>query len=151
MRISLVIGLLSLAIGAQAQPADTAQRLVGLWAATVNAGSPVTGELSIDGRGQQWLARIGGFALAVERKGSALSFVLPGKAGEFRGRLREDGQGIAGEWIQPATQVISNAYATPVAMRETAPRVWRGTVVPLEPRVSFYILIARDTDGGFSA
>ena len=121
MRISLVIGLLSLAICAQAQPADTAQRLVGLWGATVNAGSPVAGELSIDGRGRQWLARIGGFELAVERKGTALSFMLPGKAGEFRGRLREDGQGIAGEWIQPASQVMSNAYATPVAMRETVP------------------------------
>jgi CubicO group peptidase (beta-lactamase class C family) len=130
---------------------DSAQRLLGVWGAELTVGSLVGGQLTIDGRGQPWRAQIGGFDVAIERKGSELSFALPGDAGEFRGRLRADGQRVDGSWIQPATLILSNRYATHLALRTIAARVWRGSVDPLAPRISFYMFISRGDDGTVSA
>jgi len=100
----------------------------------------------------QWRARIGGFDVPVRAADRTVSFTLPGQSGEFRGQLRDAGKQIAGHWIQGAGPYpYNNRYASPVELVEVAPRVWRGTVNPLEQRISFYLQVDRSSAGGLTA
>src|SRR5690348_4961005 len=111
-----------------AKPAEakgTPEDLVGLWGSESLLGPLVKGELTVDGRSQQWRARIAGFDVAVRALESSVTFVLPGQNGEFRGHLRDSGKQIAGHWIQGAGPYPYNSrYASPVELEEVAPRVW---------------------------
>lgn len=147
--------ILCLALGPLARGHATNQtssdRLAGLWGTEVSFGPLVRGQITIDGRASQWRASIAGFDVPIEKKDALLSFVLPGRAGEFRGHLSEDSKTILGQWVQPAAVVLFSRYATPVEMVEVAPHVWRGWVVPNEARISFYVVIQRAPDGSLSA
>ncbi len=138
-----------------ARPAETKgapDELVGLWGSESLLGPLVKGELTVDGRMTQWRARIGGFDVPVRAADRTVSFTLPGQSGEFRGQLRDAGKQIAGHWIQGAGPYpYNNRYASPVELVEVAPRVWRGTVNPLEQRISFYLQVDRSSAGGLTA
>jgi CubicO group peptidase (beta-lactamase class C family) len=125
--------------------------LAGLWGAELEVGPLVGGPLTLDARAVPWRARIAGYDLPAEHKGTAVSFLLPGGTGEFRGQLSDDGQTVLGEWVQPRTAVLFSRYATPVELRKIAPTVWRGRVVPVPARISFYISIQNAPDGSLSA
>jgi CubicO group peptidase (beta-lactamase class C family) len=108
----------------------------------------VKGELLIDGRDARWQASIGGLHASVERDGTAVHFALPGDLGEFRGHVTPDGGSIVGHWIQPASaNPYTSKYASPVRVAKDAQNVWRGTVTPLDERISFYIRISKAGDG----
>jgi CubicO group peptidase (beta-lactamase class C family) len=125
--------------------------LAGLWGVETSFGPSLRGELTIDGRAADWRASLAGFSAPVRREGDRVRFEIPGGGGEFRGRRGPDG--IRGHWIQsPSGIVFSVAYASPLFLGKAAPGVWRGTVVPLEERVSFYVRIATSgEDGGLTA
>ena len=127
--------------------------LIGLWGVEQVLAPTVGGELTIDGRGAQWRASIAGLDAPVEHKQNAVGFSLPGKQGEFRGRpLGREQRIIIGQWIQPgSTYPYNQRYATPVELSEIQPNVWRGSLVPLEPRVAFYVSIQRGPDGALTA
>ena len=153
----LVLGLLALTpSNSQSQvstpPApEPADSLAGLWGSEQIFGPTVRGELTIDARGPQWLARVGGYEAAVEHDQQELHFSLPGEAGEFRGRVSANGKEIVGQWIQLGDVAFySYSYASPVQLSELAPRVWRGEVKPLEERASFYLSI-QAVGGGLKA
>src|ERR1700739_1888884 len=135
-----------------AQGTGTAeQSLVGIWGTEQLFGPMVRGTLTIDGRQAQWRASIDGFNVSVQRNGRDIIFSLPGNVGEFRGRINRDSTTVNGEWIQPIEFVNNNRYATPIRLVAVSASVWRGEVVPLDDRVSFYVSIQRQSDGSLKA
>src|SRR5262249_43288553 len=147
--IALLAGCSALA--ANSDGGRPAEALIGLWGFEQILGPLVAGELTVDARGPEWRARIAGYDVVVTRQGERLGAVLPGGSGELRARLTADGKAIIGQWMQPANAVYSNRYASPVVLASAAPKVWRGRVVPLEERISFYVSIQRIADGALSA
>jgi CubicO group peptidase (beta-lactamase class C family) len=138
-KLPLVVALFACAAPAQTVPADS---LSGVWGAEVRFGMPVQGELTLDGREGLWRASIAGFEIAVETNGSEIRFKLPDDIAEFRG-VRDRGSNVVrGEWIQQGGLILDPQYASPIELRAIAPSVWRGTVVPLEQRISVYLLIS---------
>ena len=153
----LIVGLCSTArLWAQAkgasEPKGSSEALVGIWGAELTLGPFVRGELIVDGRSSDWLARIAGFEVVVQREKSAVTFTLPGGDGEFRGSVSSKGKQIAGHWIQrPAPYPYNSRYASPVELSEISPRVWRGEIHPLDQRYSFFLQIDRSANGALTA
>lgn len=146
------VGILCLTLALAAAPKnELSDHLIGLWAVEQDLGPLVRGELIVDARRQEWRARIGGYDIPVERQGNDVSFRLPAEAGEFRAHVTADAKSIMGHWIQPANLVYNNRYASPVVLLKTETDVWRGEIVPLNERLSFYISIRRLPDGSLSA
>jgi CubicO group peptidase (beta-lactamase class C family) len=139
----------SAALLAQAA-ASSEQSLVGVWGTEQSFGPLVRGTLTIDGRQARWRAAIAGFNISVDRSGGRITFSLPG-AGEFRGHLNRASQTVYGEWIQPAGVVNNNRYASPVRLVAVNASVWRGEVVPLDDRLSFYVSIQPQPGGLLTA
>jgi CubicO group peptidase (beta-lactamase class C family) len=136
-------------LAAQIAPHD---KLVGLWGVEESLGPLVRGELTIDARDADWHASISGLHASVERSGSEIRFTLPGNYGEFHGHITQDDGSILGHWIQPASAFpYASRYASPVHLARGAQNVWRGTVTPLEERISFYVRISKSPDGRLSA
>ena len=134
-----------------AQNQVPAEALAGLWGMEQNLGPQVRGELILDARGLRWRARIAGYDVGVERNGDEVRFTLPGGAGELRAHFTPDAKSVMGHWIQPANAVYNNRYASPVVLSNIQEHVWRGEVVPLEERVSFYLSIQLAGDGSLVA
>ena len=143
---------LSASLPALAQPqGGDAENLIGIWGSESSFGPKVRGELIVDAHAQPWQAAIAGFHLPVQQSGDAVTFVVPGGEGEFRGRLSSDRRAILGHWIQPPGMIFNNAYASPVLLSGSSKSVWRGTVSPLEQRVSLYLSVQRSADGTLTA
>jgi hypothetical protein len=124
--------------------------LTGVWGAEVRFGMPVQGELTLDGRENVWRASIAGFRVAVETNGGDIRFQLPGNIAEFRGQRDTTSNTVRGEWIQQGGEILDPQYASPIEFHSIAPSVWRGTVVPLDQRISVYIFIS-SKDGKMTA
>src|SRR5215813_9815905 len=127
------------------------EKLVGLWCTEQMYGPLVRGELTIDSRPNEWQANIAGFDAVVQHDEQQVSLKLPGDRGEFRGRLSADKTLIVGQWIQAPGATVHQRYASPVRLKGIASGVWRGVVVPLDDRVSFFLTIDRTTSGGITA
>jgi len=138
----------------QTQPSSA---LLGLWGSEQSFGPMVRGELTINARSPEWRALIAGYEVPVqhskdEHTKDEIHFALPGEAGKFRGHLSANGKQILGHWIQLAgVAFYSHSYASPVELSEQTPGVWRGNVVPLDERASFYISIQQTPDGSLKA
>jgi CubicO group peptidase (beta-lactamase class C family) len=118
---------LALSQAAAQAPAD----LSGLWAATLRFGPDVRGTLIIVREPNGWRADIAGFSVPVRgERPQAFAFELPDGKGAFRN----------GHWIAGGT-------ATPVTLVPDGPSRWRGTITPLENRLTFYLPITRQPDG----
>ena len=125
--ITTLLLVLPALLAAQTPPAD----LRGLWGATLRFGPDIRGTLIIQRTTDGWRADIAAFSVPAQLKGQTFSFELPDGKGSFRN----------GHWIQP------DGYATPVTLVPDGPNRWRGTVVPLDGRLTFYLPITRQPDG----
>jgi len=143
----LILGCLLLP---SARAAAVPQKLPGLWGSE-NVDPQVSGTLTIDGRRSPWRATIAGFDAGVSLAGSRIAFSLPGNQGTFRGALDPDGRGIRGQWIQPPGAIDNNAEATPVTLASIGEHVWQGAVVPLQGRLTLYLLISKGKNGSLTA
>ena len=123
--VTLVL-CLALAASAPAQLPD----LTGLWGATLRFGPDIHGTLLIYRTPDGWRADIAGFTVPVRGNAPPFAFELPDGKGSFRN----------GHWIQPG------GVASPVTLVADGggPNRWRGTVTPLENRLTFYLPITRD-------
>jgi CubicO group peptidase (beta-lactamase class C family) len=130
--------------GAQADP------LVGLWGTEVRFGSPVQGDLTLDARGGVWRAFIAGYQVEVHVKGNDIGFTLPGNIAEFRGHKNEAATDVHGQWIQQSGDILNQQFASPVQLHSIATSVWRGTIVPLDQRISVYAFLS-SSDGKLTA
>src|SRR6266700_3643943 len=140
--------LFALAANAVAQSTPD---LSGLWAATLRFGPDTHGPLIIYRTPEGWRADIAGFTVPVRGdRPATFAFELPDGKGSFRN----------GHWIQ-------GGAATPVTLTPDSPsplsgtargtggedragrglRTWRGTVTPLDNRLTFYLPITRLADG----
>ena len=137
--------LLSATLSAQ----DAAkQHLEGLWVAQAWFGPDVRGALMILPRGQGSVAEIAGFSVPVTQQGNSFSFDLPDGKGGFRGQRA--GDVIEGQWIQAKTASSGARYATPIILLADGSGRWRGEVVPLEDRMTYYLPVVRGSDGRHS-
>ena len=118
----------------------------GLWAARQRYGPDVAGTLIILERDGNTYADLAGFTVPIRADGASLSFALPDGKGSFRG-VRSGGR-IVGQWIQPVTPALGRSYATPVRLEAAGPGRWRGEIVPLADRMTFYLPVTRAADGG---
>src|SRR5690349_17567545 len=83
---SLVLAVIFAASVCLAQaPKPTFDPLVGLWGVEQTFGPLARGELTIDGRGEEWHAQISGFDVAVAHE-KEIRFSLP-EGEKFRGHL----------------------------------------------------------------
>ena len=141
----LLAGFGSIVAAGIAQTANAPPDLTGLWGDSRSFGPEIRGELTVRQTGGAWRAEIGGVSAPAELAGGELRFSLPGNKGSFRGR--REGKVHRGHWIQPAGRATGVAWATPVELRPSGAGVWRGTVVPLEERVTLYVDIRAEAEG----
>jgi CubicO group peptidase (beta-lactamase class C family) len=118
-------------------------RITGIWASEQVFGPAVRGTLTIEAGDTGWHARIAGFEVPVQENGNEIRFVLPAGQGDFRGHVSTDRKAIVGHWIQPASAIFFQRYATPVDLTAIAKSVWRGEIVPLPEKISFYFSIRK--------
>jgi len=150
MRVALLcLSLLLLLLSPSARAAEPPTDLIGLWGNETVSGPLLAGTIMIDGRQSPWRASLGSLSVAVERKGDAISFAMPGGQGHFRGKLVKGD--ISGFWIQPPGLTLSSAYATPVVLAHGRSQVWIGQVAPLADRVTQYLNIRRKPDASLEA
>src|SRR5262249_53786410 len=127
-------------------------RLAGLWGCERSFGPEVRGQLTVVREGSDWRALIAGFEAPVRVEKDLLTFALAGGRGKVRGRLIQDGDKIRGHWIQRRTEhVWGSGYATPIELRATQDRIWRGQVVPLDDAEGLYLSIGQRPDGTICA
>ena len=158
---ALILALLGASVPLTAQsPPD----LSGLWSATLRFGPDIRGPLIIYRTGDGWHADIAGFSVPARIDSQSVRPPSPeGRGGQGvrtsteRGTLKDslrsqevrfelpDGKGALrdGFWIQP------DGFASPVRFVREGPNRWRGTVVPLENRLTFYLPITRQPDGTY--
>ncbi len=143
----LVLSFSSVLLHAQAA---AVMSIEGLWGAETRLGIPVEGELTLDGRYGVWKASIGGYEVPATVVEQRVTFSLPAKLGAFRGHFDAVAHDLRGQWIQPGGVILDPQYATPLVLHMISPDVWRGSVVPLEQRLSAYLLISSH-DGKLTA
>ena len=123
---SAVTLALCLALAASAT-AQATPDLAGLWGASRTFGPDISGTLLIYRTPDGWRADIAGFTVLVRGNAASFAFELPDGKGSFRN----------GHWIQ-------GGAATPVALVADGPNRWKGAIVPLENRLTFFLSITRD-------
>src|SRR5437764_1287088 len=147
--IRLAVSLL-FALAANAAAQSTSD-LPGLWGATLRFGPDTHGPLIIYRTPEGWRADFAGFTVPVRGdRPATFAFDLPDGKGSFRN----------GHWIQggAATPVtLTPDASSPLSGTERGTggedragpgvRTWRGTLTPLDNRLTFYLPITRQADG----
>ncbi|MDQ2974532.1 MAG: beta-lactamase family protein [Acidobacteriota bacterium] len=137
---------------AQSAPEDP---LIGIWASETTFRPNVLGELTVVRDGSGWRATVSGVDAKLKVTGKNVSFVFPGKLGQFRGTLISKGRAINGFWLQPSgvneerpnPTGARQAFATPLVLQRAGRNIWHGTVRPLEERFTLYLKIYRNAQG----
>lgn len=143
----VVVALALSAIGSIADEAAPENGLSGLWEAKKTFGPEVRGNLTLERRGEAWLADIAGFSLEASTSGNVIGFELPGERGRFVGRFDAVAGVIDGHWIQPAPIQMGREVASPVHLEPHGPHRWRGEVVPRQSEYTFFLVIREREDG----
>ena len=131
--------------------AQSTPDLPGLWGATRRFGPDTRGPLIIYRTPEGWRADFAGFTVPVRGdRPATFAFDLPDGKGSFRN----------GHWIQwgaaaPVTLIPDASSPLSGTERGTGGedragrgvRTWRGTVTPLDNRLTFYLPITRQADG----
>src|SRR6266516_2821265 len=135
--------LFALAANAAAQSTSD---IPGLWGATLRFGPDTHGPLIIYRIPEGWRADIAGFTVPVRGDRPArFTFELPDEKGSLRN----------GHWIQSGAATPEASSPLSGTERGTGGedragrgvRTWRGTVTPLDNRLTFYLPITRQADG----
>ena len=116
-----------------------ASALVGLWGSDTTFGPEVRGPFTLERTASAWTLRVAGYEVSSPVNGPGLRIPLPANLGELRGTTTR------AFWIQPRGNL--GQFATPVALEQFAPNAWRGTIAPLDDRLSLYLLIRAGEDG----
>jgi CubicO group peptidase (beta-lactamase class C family) len=126
-----------------------AQDLTGLWKAQQWFGPHARGTLLIERAPSGWTADFAGHVVAVQARGSELSFGLPDNAGTFQGRL--DKNRITGQWTTSPSRVHGFRYASPVTLTSDGADRWRGVVTPRDDTFTLYLMVQKRDDGTLGA
>src|SRR2546429_5951876 len=141
MKTTRVAVSLLFALAANAAAQSTPD-LTGLWSATLRFSPDTRGPLIIYRISKGWRAEVAGFTVPVHGdRPATFAFDLPDGKGSFRN----------GHWIQwgvatPLT--LTPDASSPLSGTERGTggedqvRTWRGTITPLDNRLTFYLPIA---------
>jgi CubicO group peptidase (beta-lactamase class C family) len=127
--------------------AQSAQDLISIWQATNSFGPALRGPLTLTRSGTEWQAEVAGQRAQVTASGDALACSFAGGQGEFHGILNPKTNEIRGHWIQPATVNSGLRFASPVTLTAYGRNHWRGQVVPLEDKFTFFLVASADENG----
>ncbi|MGH7572449.1 MAG: serine hydrolase [Gemmatimonadota bacterium] len=133
--------------------------LLGIWASETRFGPALHGELTLERGGSSWRATLGSATASFRVTGDSVRFVFPGDLGGFRGALIDDERAIEGFWLRPSGEAegrpdpggSGQPFATPLVLRRAGPRLWHGTVRPLQDRFTLFARIFREADGSIVA
>jgi CubicO group peptidase (beta-lactamase class C family) len=124
-----------------------ATELAGLWAARRDYGPEVRGNLDLYKLGEQWMAKVAGFAAPATVHDRRVTFEVAGNRGAFRGYLDPVDGTIRGHWIQPPTAAHGVRFASPVELGRRNEGHWRGAVTPLDDTMTFFFSLVPKEDG----
>ena len=119
--------------------------LTGLWGAELFSGPLLRGPLTLERTAGRWTVRVGGLEATAPTTGDSARIALPGGSGILRVREIGPARELHAMWIQPAMNM--SEYASPVHLTQERQGAWRGTVAPLDDRLSLYLLFRREADG----
>jgi CubicO group peptidase (beta-lactamase class C family) len=139
-----VLSLLVVTSPAVALCQDTS--LAGVWYDKRWFGPDLRGEFRVQRTASGWQASIAGRAAEYRGTDDRIEFDFPSGA-TFRGHLDAAKARIVGHWIQPATVVTGERYATPLALALCGVRLYCALVVPLEDTYTVYLQAKPRPDG----
>jgi CubicO group peptidase (beta-lactamase class C family) len=125
----------------------TANELAGLWYAERTLGPQLRGVLDVYRYDGGWQGEMASRHTQSRDLGSDIQLVFDGDHGEFRGQWISDENVIVGHWIQPPNAANGVRFASPLKLVPVSPNRWRGDVVPLDDRMTFYLSLGERTDG----
>lgn len=141
--------LAAIILASRQGPAQTVEdQLVGRWVCHLRSGPDMRGPLSLWKTNSGWRAEIMGRTAEAPRSGSDIRFTFPKNAGEFRGAITHDK--IEGHWIQSGGNVTGFRMASPITFKKSGDR-WVGEVVPLEDKITMYLVVNKSPDGVLKA
>jgi CubicO group peptidase (beta-lactamase class C family) len=129
---------------------NSAKELAGLWEAKRRFGPDIRGTLLIKQTGDGWRSEIAGRIAQAKLTGDSIAFELPDEAGKFEGKFDARRAKIVGHWIQ-SSGVEFGAPASPVTLTKYGRDGWRGTVVPFDDAMTFYLMVKPRDDGSTGA
>ncbi|HLM61884.1 MAG TPA: hypothetical protein VK308_13850, partial [Pyrinomonadaceae bacterium] len=130
--------------------ANSAKELVGLWEAKRRFGPDVRGTLLITQSKSGWRAEIAGHSAPVKLEGDSVFLELQNGRGKFQGQFDARRTRIVGHWIQPGG-IEFGTLASPVTLTKYESGGWRGSVVPLDDAMTFYLMVKAREDGSTGA
>lgn len=130
--------------------ANSAKELVGLWEAKRRFGPDIRGTLLIRQSKSEWQAEIAERSAPAKVEGNSVFLELQNGEGKFQGEFDARRTRIVGHWIQPAG-VEFGTLASPVTLTKKDRNHWSGTVVPLDDRMTFYLMVKTKDDGSIGA
>jgi CubicO group peptidase (beta-lactamase class C family) len=138
--------LLALALATQAQTIQT-----GLWSYDTVYNTGAHGALTVTHDASGWKARIAGHEMSFTPAGDSVRFGSVDSSGAFRGAFTIGRQTIDGFWVQPHSVWYDQYFTTPLELPRSGAETWRGTVTPLEDRLTLYLAIQRGADSALVA
>src|SRR4051812_24632105 len=123
----------------------------GLWEAKRRFGPDIRGTLTVLQTRDGWRAEIAGVQTTFRLRGDTVAFDLPNHGGALIAYLSKDGATITGHWIQPATVVNGNEFASPVLLRRGASGRWTVAVTPFDDTMTMYLVVRKRPDGTLGA
>lgn len=120
----------------------------GLWVAERSFGPQFQGPVTLHRSGEDWIARLQGETVTVDRSlekdGSvnwSFDFI---DRGRFLGQQVSAGTAIDGHWLQPPGMVQGYPFATPVRLEPADSNAFGGEIVPFPQEVSLNIPLIAD-------
>src|ERR1041384_1090764 len=138
--------LLALALATQAQTIQT-----GLWSYDTVYNTGAHGALTVTHDASGWKARIAGHEMSFTPAGDSVRFGSVDSSGAFRGAFTIGRQTIDGFWVQPHSVWYDQYFTTPLELPRSGAETGRGTVTPLEDRLTLYLAIQRGADSALVA
>jgi len=153
---STLDGRVGIVLASLLSPSATAVNpLLGIWSSATRFGPTLQGELTVAAEGPSWRATLSGAEARFRATRNHVRFSFPRSLGQFRGVLTDDGSAIEGFWLRPSGETAARRspsgsgqpFATPIVLGSAGPKVWRGTLRPLEDRFTLYLKIFHDAEG----
>src|ERR1041384_552841 len=138
--------LLALALATQAQTIQA-----GLWSYDTVYNTGAHGAMTVTHDASGWKARIAGHEMSFTPAGDSVRFGSVDSSGAFRGAFTIGRQTIDGFWVQPHSVWYDQYFTTPLELPRSGAETGRGTVTPLEDRLTLYLAIQRGADSALVA
>jgi CubicO group peptidase (beta-lactamase class C family) len=156
VRDSLLIKQTDGGLRAQVSAANSTDPLIGIWSKVMRFNDSSPRELVVSRTRSTWRVKSGGREATYDEQ-SPDRVTIPGH-GTFRGSFDARANVINGFWVEPVGTLsgLQNPYdpqsfASPVTFTASGKNRWKGTVRPIEQRITVYAKIFQAADGNLQA